>query len=60
MPREEGEIKVSYDTNRIGQFTKFVTVYSNDPENNAVQLKINGNIKPKENLPTAPTNFISK
>jgi hypothetical protein len=60
MPGEDGEIKVSYDTNRIGQFTKFVTVYSNDPENNAVQLKINGNIKPKENLPTAPTNFISK
>jgi hypothetical protein len=60
MPGEAGEIKVSYDTNRIGHFTKFVTVYSNDPENNSVQLKINGNVKPKENLPTAPTNFISK
>ena len=60
MPGEAGEIKVSYDTNRIGQFTKFVIVNSNDTENNAVQLKINGNVKPKENLPEAPTNFIGK
>jgi hypothetical protein len=60
MPGEAGEIKVSYDTNRIGQFTKFVIVNSNDPENNAVQLKINGNVKPKENLPEAPANFIGK
>ncbi len=60
MPGETGEIKVSYDTNRIGQFTKFVTVFSNDPENNSVQLKIYGNIKAKESLPSAPANLISK
>jgi hypothetical protein len=60
MPGETGEIKVSYDTNRIGQFTKFVTVFSNDPENNSVQLKIYGNIKAKESLPSGPANFISK
>jgi hypothetical protein len=60
MPGETGEIKVSYDTNRIGQFTKFVTVFSNDPENNAVQLKINGNVKPKENLPVAPAGLMTK
>jgi hypothetical protein len=60
MPGETGEIKVSYDTNRIGQFTKFVTVFSNDPENNSVQLKIYGNIKAKESLPSGPANIISK
>lgn len=60
MPGEAGEIKVSYDTNRIGQFTKFVTVHSNDPENNSVQLKIYGNIKAKESLPSAPANLISE
>jgi hypothetical protein len=60
MPGETGEIKVSYDTNRIGQFTKFVTVFSNDPENNSVQLKIYGNIKAKESLPSAPAKLDSK
>lgn len=60
MPGEQAEIKVTYDTQRLGQFSKYVTVYSNDPENNTVQLKISGNIKTKENLPAAPSNFISK
>jgi hypothetical protein len=60
MPGEQGEIQVTYDTKRIGQFTKFVTVYSNDPEENAVQLKINGNVKPKENLPVAPAGLMTK
>jgi hypothetical protein len=60
MPGEQGEIQVTYDTKRVGQFTKFVTVYSNDPEQNAVQLKINGNVKPKENLPDAPAGIMSK
>lgn len=60
MPGETSEIKVSYDTNRIGQFTKFVTVFSNDPENNSVQLKIYGNIKAKESLPSAPAKLDSK
>ena len=60
MPGEQGEIQVTYDTKRVGQFTKFVTVYSNDPEQNAVQLKINGNVKPKENLPAAPAGIMSK
>jgi len=60
MPGESGEIQVTYDTKRIGQFVKYVTVYSNDPENNAVQLKISGIVKTKESLPSEPSNFISK
>jgi hypothetical protein len=29
MPGEKGEIKVSYDTNRVGGFSKTITVFSN-------------------------------
>ena len=29
MPEEKGEIKVSYDTNRIGGFSKQITILSN-------------------------------
>jgi len=29
MPGEKGEIKVSYDTNRVGGFSKTITIYSN-------------------------------
>ena len=29
MPGEKGEIKVSYATNRIGGFSKSITIYSN-------------------------------
>jgi hypothetical protein len=29
MPGEKGEIKVSYDTNRIGGFSKQITILSN-------------------------------
>jgi len=29
MPGEKGEIKVSYDTNRVGGFSKSITIFSN-------------------------------
>ncbi|MEO9569833.1 MAG: DUF1573 domain-containing protein [Polaribacter sp.] len=29
MPGEKGEIKVSYDTRRVGGFSKAITIYSN-------------------------------
>ena len=29
MPGEKGEIKVSYDTKRVGGFSKMITIYSN-------------------------------
>ena len=29
MPGEKGEIKVSYDTKRVGGFSKSITIYSN-------------------------------
>jgi hypothetical protein len=45
MPGEISEIRVKYDTNRIGQFTKFVTLTTNAIDNSTVQLKISGEVK---------------
>jgi len=49
-PVKEGEtgiIRVSYDTYRVGAFTKAITVYSN-AANSPVRLFIKGRVKPKE------------
>lgn len=45
---ESGSIQVRYDTNRLGAFTKFVTVTTNDAENPNVRLTIRGTVKAKE------------
>ncbi len=41
MPGETGEIDVKYATNRVGGFSKTITVYSNATEN-AKRLRIKG------------------
>jgi hypothetical protein len=41
MPGEKGEIKVSYDTNRVGGFSKSITIFSNATEANKV-IRIKG------------------
>lgn len=43
MPNEKGSIVVSYDTNRIGRFSKSVTVYSNGKSERKI-LRIKGNV----------------
>ena len=43
MPGEKGEIKVSYDTKRIGGFSKAFTVFSN-AKTEKKMLKIKGNV----------------
>lgn len=43
MPGQKGSLKVKYDTNRIGQINKSVTVLSN-AKNAAVVLRLKGNI----------------
>lgn len=43
MPGEKGQIEVSYDTKRIGGFSKAITVYSNAKEERKM-LKIKGYI----------------
>ena len=51
VPGEKGEIKVKYDTNRVGQFTKFVTLITNATNESTSKLKIFGTVNPE----AAPT-----
>ncbi|HOH24523.1 MAG TPA: DUF1573 domain-containing protein, partial [Bacteroidales bacterium] len=44
-PGQSGEIKVTYDTHRIGAFSKSVTVTSNAVETPSVVLRISGEVK---------------
>ncbi len=46
LPGKQGEIKVHYDINRLGNFTKTVTVSSNAKNNNEV-LQITGVVEDK-------------
>ncbi|GAB5565324.1 MAG: hypothetical protein Wins2KO_23870 [Winogradskyella sp.] len=43
LPGETGEINIKYDTKRLGNFTKTITVMSNAQEGNKI-LKIKGKI----------------
>ena len=54
MPGKSGEIKVHYDINRPGNFTKTVTVTSNAKVNNET-LQITGNVEEKAAAPGAAT-----
>ena len=59
MPGESGTIKVHYNTNNLGGFSKTVTVTSNAVDNPRVVLRIKGNVKqesvemPAANQPAA-------
>lgn len=46
--KTRGAVKVKYDSNRIGNFSKTITVYSN-ASNSPVVLTIRGNITVKQN-----------
>ncbi|ETN93942.1 DUF1573 domain-containing protein [Zhouia amylolytica] len=43
LPGEKGEIKVQYDTNRLGAFNKTITIISNATDGNKI-LRIKGNV----------------
>jgi hypothetical protein len=45
MPGQTGTIKVHYNTNNVGGFSKTVTVTSNAVDNPRVVLRIKGNVK---------------
>jgi len=53
-PGAKGIIKVKYDTGRVGNFTKTITVQSN-AGNGTVTLQIKGKVGPKPTEQTAPT-----
>ncbi|MCH2043679.1 MAG: DUF1573 domain-containing protein [Saprospiraceae bacterium] len=48
MQGQTAEIKVKYDTKRVGAFTKYVTLTTNDPTKETIKLKIFGTIKETE------------
>ncbi len=50
LPGKSGTIKVGYDTNRIGAFSKTVTVISN-AKNPYVELKFSVNVLSKDDSP---------
>lgn len=55
-PGESGEIKVRYDTKRVGPFTKNVTVTTNEKESaNTHVLTIKGEVLKAEEQPGVPT-----
>ncbi|HAR21978.1 DUF1573 domain-containing protein [Schleiferiaceae bacterium] len=53
-PGAEGEITVKYDTNRLGNFHKTVTVQSN-ASNKTVVLTIKGQVMNPDSKPSTPT-----
>jgi hypothetical protein len=60
MPGKSAEIKVHYDTHRVGPFSKSVTVNSN-AKNSPVVLRISGTVEAPAVAPTAtsePTSII--
>ncbi len=53
MPGQQGTIKVKYNTNNVGAFSKTVTVTSNAVDNPRVTLRIKGNVKQQESAQDA-------
>ena len=58
MPGQEGTIKVHYNTNNPGGFSKTVTVTSNAVDNPRVVLRIKGTVK--QDNPPAENNKVNK
>jgi hypothetical protein len=56
-PGESATIKVSYDTNRVGDFTKSITLMSNAVNEGTKIIYIKGTVSPKPEgaAPIAPT-----
>jgi hypothetical protein len=49
MPGKKGEIKVSYDTKRVGGFSKSITIFSNAKESRKI-IKIKGIVSKEVSL----------
>ena len=60
QPGESKTIKVKYATNRVGPFTKSVTVNSNSIDSPKVTLKIKGKVNPESKEETMPLRKNSK
>jgi hypothetical protein len=62
LPGESNEMKVTYNTAKVGSFNKTVTVYSNAKNKSAIVLRIKGKVvsKPSEMLPEKETSMGSE
>ena len=61
MPGETSEIKVKYDTKRVGAFTKYVTLTTNATNESTTRLKIFGKVEPESApTPTKEKNLFSQ
>ncbi|QMU62884.1 MAG: DUF1573 domain-containing protein [Flavobacteriaceae bacterium] len=58
LPGEKGTIEVSYDTKRLGGFSKLITIYSN-AKNNRKVIKIKGYVE-KMTAPEKPKSMLSE
>jgi Protein of unknown function (DUF1573) len=47
MPGETKSVRVKYDTQRTGPFTKYVTLTTNAKDNTSIRLTIRGNVNPE-------------
>ncbi len=54
MPGQSGTIKVHYNTNNVGGFSKTITVTSNAVDNPRTVLRIKGNVKADASAQPAP------
>lgn len=54
MPGKSGVISVKYDTNRVGPFTKYVTLTTNSTDNTTSRLMIKGKVEPQGKATPAP------
>ena len=52
MPGQSASIEVKYDTQRLGAFTKYVTLTTNAKNNTSPRLQISGDVK--EAAPATP------
>lgn len=43
--KRSATISVKYDTDKVGPFTKMITIYSNDPEKETIMIKVYGEVK---------------
>lgn len=57
MPGEKGEIEVSYDTKRLGGFSKTITIYSN-AKNKQKAVKIKGYIAKEVSMVKEKKSFL--
>ena len=59
MPGEKGKIEVSYDTSRLGGFSKAITIFSN-AKNARKMIKIKGYVSNKGSIVEKEKSMLSK